>query len=236
MKEGKETTVEVPLEEVMDRERLAHAERERAINKDIDAEIEKYIDHPILGLQLKPPYISRPSNPSLFFIIPNELAERFCYYGFTPLLKNLFGKSLGLSKHTFGLNGKRVGEADSTIPNYYRQNFDVITYLTPVIGAIISDSYLDKYKTIMILSAFYMIGMYLLAFATNPVLFGYQSVFAPILTASPLNQTVIDAGVKFIPDPFVTSTPAWAIYTALGLIAFGTGGIKPCVSSHGNID
>src|SRR5688572_17535306 len=117
---SKEEKIGTTVEEQMDRERLAHAQLEKEINKDIDAEIERYIDHPILGIQMRAPYISRPSNPSLYFIIPNELAERFCYYGFVPLLKNLFGKGMGLSKYTYGLDGKITGETDNTIPNYYR--------------------------------------------------------------------------------------------------------------------
>jgi dipeptide/tripeptide permease len=225
--------LKVTVEEQMDRERLLHAQLEKEINKDIDAEIERFIDNPILGVQMRTPFLTRPSNPSLFFIIPNELAERFCYYGFVPLLKNLFGKSLGLSKHFYGLDGKLAGETDNTIPNVYKLNFDVITYLTPIIGALISDSYLDKYKTILALGLFYGAGMFLLAFATNPTLFGFESVIAPVLEAAPLNETVVEAGVKFIPDAAKTIMPQWAIFLALGLIAFGTGGIKPCVSAHG---
>ncbi len=67
------------VEERMDREHLAHAEKEREINAEIDAEIRRNIDQPILGLQLKKPYVTKASNPSLFFIVPNEFAERFCY-------------------------------------------------------------------------------------------------------------------------------------------------------------
>jgi hypothetical protein len=80
------------LEEQIEWEIQQHQQRDERDNARINKEIEKYIENPILGLSAKPPYISRPSNPSLFFIIPNEFAERFCYYGFHALLKNLAGK------------------------------------------------------------------------------------------------------------------------------------------------
>jgi dipeptide/tripeptide permease len=231
-KDKEETTL--TLEDLMDGERLEHAKLEKEINKVIDAEILKYIDHPILGLQMKKPYFSRPSNPSLYFIIPNELAERFCYYGFVPLMKNMFGKALGYSKYTYGADGKLSGEVDNTIPNYYRLNFDVATYCTPLFGAFVSDSYLDKYKTILSLGLFYLVGIYMLFFATNPNIMGVDAVFAPIMQADALNQTVLDSGIGFLgAEPYVSSIPRTPVFIALGLIAFGTGGIKPCVSAHG---
>ena len=57
------------LEEVFEEESQAHAEKERVLNEKIDAEIMQYIDNPVLGLQFKRPVITRPSNPSLFFIV-----------------------------------------------------------------------------------------------------------------------------------------------------------------------
>jgi hypothetical protein len=57
------------VEEVFEEESQAHAEKERVLNEKIDAEIMQYIDNPVLGLQFKRPVITRPSNPSLFFIV-----------------------------------------------------------------------------------------------------------------------------------------------------------------------
>jgi dipeptide/tripeptide permease len=73
----------------------------------------------------------------------------------------------------------------------------------------------------------------LLAFATNPTLFQFSTVIAPVLEAFPMNETVEASGVQFIPEAAASTMPSWAIFLALGLIAFGTGGIKPCVSAHG---
>ncbi|KAI8897356.1 POT family-domain-containing protein [Globomyces pollinis-pini] len=222
------------LEELMDSLVIKHAETERRINKEIDADIISKMDNPILGVQFKKPFIVAPSNPSLYFIIPNEFAERFCYYGWSPLLKKLLGGVLGLSKWSYGLDGKIAGKDDTDV-NAFALNYDFLTYFTPLLGAFISDSFLDKYKTIVSLGLFYLVGMFMLSFSVNPNILGYSQVLAPIYEASPLNQTVIDAGIKFIPPqgPNVTSAPAWLVYTALLFLAFGTGGIKPCVSAHG---
>lgn len=224
---------ELDVESRMELIHRQHREEEIRINAKIDAEIEKYIDNPILGIQLKSPFISRPSNPSLFFIVPNEFAERFCYYGFSPLLKNLFGQVLGLTTYYYGLDGKLTGEPNNSAVNQLKLNFDFATYFTPLIGAFVSDSFLDKYKTIMLFSSLYMVGMYLLSFGTNPHILGFQAVFAPITTATPLNDTVAQSGVQFAADPSVSHVNPSIIYSALVFLALGTGGIKACVSAHG---
>ncbi|KAJ3269329.1 hypothetical protein HDV01_001573 [Terramyces sp. JEL0728] len=224
---------ELDLESRMEMIHRQHREDEIRINAKIDAEIEKYIDNPILGVQFKSPFLSRPSNPSLFFIVPNEFAERFCYYGFSPLLKNLFGQVLGLTTHSYGMDGKLTGESNNSAVNQLKLNFDFATYFTPILGAIVSDSFLDKYKTIMLFSSLYMVGMYLLSFGTNPHILGFSQVFAPITSATPMNDTVAQSGVQFIAEANVSHVNPSIIYSALVLLALGTGGIKACVSAHG---
>lgn len=81
--------------------------------------------------------------------------------------------------------------------------FIVACYATPLLGALLSDCYLGKYSTILHLSLVYSIGNWVMAFAAFP-------------TASETSMF-----------------PLWCTMLALGLIAFGTGGIKPCVSAFG---
>jgi hypothetical protein len=223
------------LEQKIELEIIQHEERDRSDNAKINAEIEKFIDHPILGLSTSPPYISRPSNPSLFFIIPNEFAERFCYYGFHALLKNLAGKGLGLTKYEYGPNGKIVpGSAITTETNSLKLNFDTFTYFFPLIGAAVSDCWLNKYLTVAAFGLFYLVGLFLLFCSTNPNIWGFTNVIHPILSAIP-NSTEA-ASVSFLPDPSdisKTGMSFWPVVISLALIALGTGGIKPCVSSHG---
>ncbi|KAI8614133.1 POT family-domain-containing protein [Chytriomyces sp. MP71] len=128
---------------------------------------------------------------AVWFIIPNELGERFCFYGISPIVKNFFKYQLGF--HI---------PADA---NALKDAWSGLCYFTPIIGAIISDSYLDKFKTIVSLSTIYLLGLIILTITSWPTIMG--------VATTQLSRV----------GPFI----------GLVLIAFGTGGIKPCVSAHG---
>ncbi|KAL5554162.1 hypothetical protein UlMin_041563 [Ulmus minor] len=87
-------------------------------------------------------------------------------------------------------------------------------YLTPLIGAILADAYWGRYWTIAVFSTIYFIGMCTLT-----------------LSASIPALKPIECNGNFCPP----ATPAqYAVFFfGLYLIALGTGGIKPCVSSFG---
>ncbi|XP_030964105.1 protein NRT1/ PTR FAMILY 8.2-like [Quercus lobata] len=92
-------------------------------------------------------------------------------------------------------------------------NWGGTCYITPLIGAFIADSYLGRYWTIALFSVIYVIGMTLLTLSASipglkPTCYGKEDCHA----------TVTQSAVCFL---------------ALYLIALGTGGIKPCVSSYG---
>ncbi|KAF2938222.1 hypothetical protein DAI22_03g102300 [Oryza sativa Japonica Group] len=87
-------------------------------------------------------------------------------------------------------------------------------YLTPLIGATLADSYWGKYKTIAVFSTIYFLGMAALTF----------SALVPSLQPP-------QCFGSFCPQPTV---PQYLIYfVGLYMIALGSGGIKPCVSSFG---
>mmetsp|Transcript_42146 Transcript_42146/g.126167 ORF Transcript_42146/g.126167 Transcript_42146/m.126167 type:complete len:627 (+) Transcript_42146:727-2607(+) len=83
-------------------------------------------------------------------------------------------------------------------------------YTTPLIGAIIADSLLGRFRTILAFSTIYLLGIFLLTLSSWPPAGG-------------------------VPGP--GEDPTWWSYTilfsALGVIALGTGGIKPNVSAFG---
>ncbi|KAD4982963.1 hypothetical protein R6Q59_002612 [Mikania micrantha] len=88
-------------------------------------------------------------------------------------------------------------------------------YLTPLIGAVLADAYWGRYWTIAVFSIIYFIGMCTLTLSASvpslkPVEF---CVDAACPSATPLQYTFL--------------------FTGLYLIALGSGGIKPCVSSFG---
>ncbi len=112
------------------------------------------------------------------FIIANEFAERFCYYGINAILAIYMTGTL------------HFGQARATS---WQSLFKAGAYFFPLFGAVVSDVFWGKYRTIMIFSMAYVLGC-----------------------------TVLALGPQ---------TPA-TLAIGLGFIAFGTGGIKPCVSTN----
>lgn len=83
--------------------------------------------------------------------------------------------------------------------------FKFLAYFTPLAGAALSDLWLGKYHTIVSLSLLYILGVILTSVLSIPGLFG-----------------------NAVPS-------LWGPMVGLILVAIGTGGIKPLVSSHGLI-
>ncbi|NXO06362.1 S15A1 protein, partial [Oriolus oriolus] len=89
--------------------------------------------------------------------------------------------------------------------------FVALCYLSPILGASIADSWLGKFKTIFYLSVVYMIGQAVLAVGSINDLTDHNRDGSPDNAALHIALSMI----------------------GLILIAFGTGGIKPCVSAFG---
>ena len=119
------------------------------------------------------------------YIVGNEAAERFSYYGMKAIL--VVFMTTYLMDSSGGLQTMTEGEA-----TFWYHIFGMANYFVPVIGAIIADAVWGKYKTIILLSFVYCLGHLALA----------------------VDDTRVGLAV------------------GLGLIAIGSGGIKPCVSAH----
>jgi len=109
--------------------------------------------------QIKPDTTTDISNkmpPGIPYIIGNELAERFSYYGMKTILV------VFMTKHLLDTSGNLsvMGETEATMWNHV---FVSVNYFFPIIGAIISDIFWGKYKTILRLSVFYCLGHLTLA-------------------------------------------------------------------------
>ncbi|KAG0351224.1 hypothetical protein BGZ54_003360 [Gamsiella multidivaricata] len=126
---------------------------------------------------------------AVYFILPNEFGERFCYYAVQPNLNKYFILVTGMNA------------ADAKI---YSTAFNMLSYFFPLVGAALSDSFLGKWWTIILFSCIYVVGMIMITVFAIPNLLG------PVGTVS----------------HFLTFLP-------MLIIALGTGGVKPCVSSHG---
>ncbi len=114
---------------------------------------------------------------SIPFIVTNEFAERFCYYGINAILTIYMTQFL------------HVSDASATT---WHSLFKGAAYSSPFIGAIIADVFWGKFRTIMVFSLVYATGCIVLA--------------------------------------LVPGTPG--LLAGLFMVALGTGGIKPCVSTN----
>uniref|UniRef100_A0A9J7ZB19 Solute carrier family 15 member 2 n=2 Tax=Cyprinus carpio TaxID=7962 RepID=A0A9J7ZB19_CYPCA len=124
---------------------------------------------------------------SIAFIVVNEFCERFSYYGMKAVLTLYFIHYLNWDK-------------DLSTAVYHA--FSSLCYFTPLLGALIADSWLGKFKTIIYLSIVYVIGH-------------------------------VVKSVGAIPDVGDSTLHIALSMVGLVLIAFGTGGIKPCVAAFG---
>ncbi|PHH83844.1 hypothetical protein CDD82_36 [Ophiocordyceps australis] len=100
---------------------------------------------------------------SAFLIAFVELTERFTYYGAQGLFQNYISND---SNGSDGARGLGLGHQAATGLNLFFQWF---CYVTPILGAIISDQYLGKYKTILIFCAIYWVGLLILWTTALPV-------------------------------------------------------------------
>lgn len=130
----------------------------------------------------------------IFYIVGNEAAERFSYYGMRGILV------VFMTKYLMSSMGQEDHMTDAQAMVWYH-NFASAVYFFPLIGALISDIFWGKFKTILTLSILYCLGHLSLAFMD-----------IHMMTAILEPRTWLALG--------------------LGLIAVGSGGIKPCVSAH----
>lgn len=90
------------------------------------------------------------------YIIGNEAAERFSFYGMRTILVTF------MTKYLLDASGK-LAPMDETDAKYYFHLFVMAAYFFPLFGAVISDVWLGKYRTILALSCVYCLGHLALA-------------------------------------------------------------------------
>ncbi len=96
--------------------------------------------------------------PGIPYIIGNEAAERFSFYGMRAILVVFMTKYLWLMDRQVGTP---MSNAEATGIYHW---FVAVVYFTPFFGALLSDILWGKYRTIMILSVVYCLGHATLAF------------------------------------------------------------------------
>ncbi|XP_044201162.1 solute carrier family 15 member 1b [Thunnus albacares] len=133
---------------------------------------------------------------SIFFIVVNEFCERFSYYGMRAVLVLYF---------------KYFLKWDDDFATTIYHTFVALCYLTPILGAIVADSWLGKFKTIVYLSIVYTAGQVVMAVSAI--------------------HDITDTNKDGTPDNMTFHVALSMV--GLILIALGTGGIKPCVAAFG---
>src|SRR5947209_5307891 len=107
-------------------------------------------------------YMTSPPNltgmpPGVPYIIGNEAAERFSYYGMKSILTVFMAHYI--------LNNSGVLAPMAANEAYkYSHYFVTGVYFLPILGAIIADGWLGRYRTILSLSIVYCLGHLTLAF------------------------------------------------------------------------
>lgn len=105
----------------------------------------------------------KPKIPSAIkYIIGNEAAERFSYYGLRAIL------TVYLATHFFNPSGSPALQAAAEAKaNEATHFFIMLNYLLPIAGALLADWFLGKYTIIVWLSIVYSIGNLLMAGFTD---------------------------------------------------------------------
>ncbi|KAL2497404.1 Protein NRT1/PTR FAMILY 5.10 [Abeliophyllum distichum] len=139
---------------------------------------------------------------SAFFIIGVEVAERFAYYGISSNLMSYLTGALGQSTAT----------AAENVNAWFGTSL-----LLPLLGAFVADSFLGRYRMIILAS-----GLYILAL-------GFLSLSAALYSFKS-SDCQIDA------NNTACSPPQFQIiffFSSLYLFALAQGGHKPCLQAFG---
>jgi len=119
--------------------------------------IKIYEAHPFVKTQYHTAPVPSTEIPAgIPFIIGNELAERFSYYGMRAILV------VFMTQYLMNADG-RLAPMTSNEAKAYFHLFVSITYFTPFLGALLADGLLGKYRTIILLSIVYCLGHFCLA-------------------------------------------------------------------------
>ncbi|KAK5839941.1 hypothetical protein PVK06_008801 [Gossypium arboreum] len=139
---------------------------------------------------------------SASFIIVVEIAERFAYYGISSNLITYLTGPLGESTATAAAQVNAWNGAAS---------------LLPLLGAFIADSFLGRYRTIILASLVYVLGIGLLALSATL-------------------SSISSSGGQNADDIALSSSLQFQVilfFSSLYLVAFAQGGHKPCVQAFG---
>ena len=123
-------------------------------------------------LATRPPNISTMP-PGVPYIIGNEAAERFSFYGMRGIL------IVFMTTYLVNTTGQLAPMSDAQARAWF-STFVSAVYFLPILGAILAEAFLGKYRTILWLSIVYCLGHLALAFMDTAVgiAWGQEKVLA----------------------------------------------------------
>ncbi|KAI9243817.1 POT family-domain-containing protein [Phascolomyces articulosus] len=117
---------------------------------------------------------------SAFLVILIEFCERFTYYGVTGPFQNYIQQPAPESYPAEQPGAMGKGQQVATALTTFLQFW---SYVTPIIAAVISDQYLGKYKTIVLSSVSYIIGLLILVCTSIPAAIDNGAAFPGFIVA-----------------------------------------------------
>ncbi|CAN6337515.1 unnamed protein product [Urochloa humidicola] len=141
---------------------------------------------------------------SALFIIAVEIAERFAFYGV----------SANLISYLTGPLGEGTAAAAAGI-----NAWNGVAQLLPLLGGALADKWLGRYRTIVIASLLYVLGLGMLAFSTLLSSGGHHQC----------GTTTSGGGQACAPSTLQVAF----FYASLYVVAVAQGGHKPCVQAFG---
>jgi POT family proton-dependent oligopeptide transporter len=103
--------------------------------------------------------------PGIPYIVGNEAAERFSYYGIIAAI------AIFLTGHLRNAAGN-LAPMDENLAREWQHNFMAASYFFPIVGAILSDWLFGKYRMIIAVQLLYCVGHAVLALMDYPLVTG----------------------------------------------------------------
>ncbi len=120
------------------------------------------------------------------YILTNEAAERFAFYGMSSILV------IFMTNYLLGSDGALSVMGDEQAKKWFHL-FTAAVYFTPLLGALLSDVWLGKYRTIVLFSVVYCVGF--IALAWNHTRFGLGLGLILIALGSGVIKPCVSANV-----------------------------------------
>lgn len=122
---------------------------------------------------LTAPVASKKMPAGMPYILGNEAAERFAFYGMTSILV------IFMTKYLTGADGKLAVMGDEEAKTWFHL-FNSGVYFLPFVGALIADIWLAKYRTVVYFCLVYCVGFFALTFDHTRLGLGVGLVLAAI--------------------------------------------------------